>query len=206
MIDITGVKIGRLLVLNKDETKPAGRVFWICRCECGTEKSIESYSLRHGKTTSCGCFNKEVTTKRNKIGKHLMSNTPEYIVWTGMKQRCENKNATSYPRYGAIGISVCERWKNSFDNFLEDMGYRPSLKHTLDRIGGKKCYEPGNCRWATTKEQAANKECTLAINIDEVTDSLTGWGKTIGVNPQTLHERIKRGMSPVDAVLMGVPK
>lgn len=204
MIDITGMRFGRLTVLRKDATRN-NRAFWVCLCDCGVEKSIESYPLRHGKVVSCGCHSREKVAERNKKGKHLMSHSPEYVVWTGMKQRCENENATSFPRYGAAGITVCEEWSNSFESFLSYMGKRPSMKHTLDRIDNSKGYEPGNCRWATLKEQAANKTNTILITIDEVTDSLAGWALRICVNPQTLHQRIKRGMSPEDAITKGAP-
>jgi len=89
MIDITGVQFGRLTPLRKDETKPPGRVFWICQCECGQFTSVESYPLRKGKTQSCGCYNSEVTTTRNKVGKHLMSHSTEYTIWQDMKARCK---------------------------------------------------------------------------------------------------------------------
>lgn len=157
MYDLTGQRFNRLLVLERDVSKSSGfkqQVFWTCLCDCGNTLSVRSYCLRKQRTKSCGCYKADLDHSQDNI-KHGMYNTRTYHTWEGMKQRCLNPKATRYPDYGAVGISVCDRWLD-FSNFLEDMGERPKGK-TLDRINPFGNYEPGNCRWATPLEQQHNQ-------------------------------------------------
>lgn len=176
--DLTGQRFGRLTVLQVDSIGRQGKYKWLCRCDCGNEKSVYGVYLTRGDTQSCGCLHSEILTVHNmsdaksistakwntvykkKHGKH---GTRLYRVWTGMKQRCQNKNGKSYKYYGGKGVSVCDEWANSFDAFYEwavRSGYDENAARgdcTLDRIDGNGNYEPANCRWVSIAEQNRNK-------------------------------------------------
>lgn len=125
--------------------------------------------------------------------------SPEYFIWHTMKTRCSSPGNKRYERYGGRGITVCERWQ-TFDNFLADMGYRPSPKHSIDRINNDGNYEPGNCRWATWQEQAVNKSDTRLLTYKGETLPMAEWARRIGLPPNTLSYRIRHGW-PVDKAI-----
>ena len=155
LIDLTGKRFGRLLVVEKSESKN-GYAAWLCRCDCGNEKIISGNELRKGKAKSCGCLRKEVATKT--FIKHGKTNTLLYEVWKSMKARCNNLNNKRYSSYGGRGITVCDEWRESFQAFYDWAminGYREGL--SIDRIDNDGNYEPSNCRWATASEQQKNK-------------------------------------------------
>ena len=155
--DILTSQFGRLKPIKRVENIRRGKAF-LCKCECGNEVITILDSLKNGKTKSCGCLKVEVQSKNMKKynTKHGKANTPEYSVWKGMRERCNNTKHRSYKDYGGRGIKVCERWDN-FSNFIEDMGERPTTKHQIDRIDNDGNYEPNNCRWVNRSENSLNK-------------------------------------------------
>lgn len=128
-----------------------------CVCECGANRLIHRSNLTSGKTTSCGCKKSEKIAKARTT--HGMHGTPTYSSWSSMLTRCNNKNSKAYKNYGARGIKVCERW-SLFENFLQDMGEKPKKGMSIDRIDNQGNYEPGNCKWASAKEQCSNTRRT----------------------------------------------
>lgn len=160
-VELTGVKFGRLTMLTKEPSKN-GRVRWLAKCDCGNECVVAGVSVRSGKTTSCGCAKRDGSRRPRGTG----ALSSEYTIWTSMKQRCQNPKHRAYRRYGGRGIVVCERWQ-TFENFLADMGPRPSMKHSIDRINNDKGYCLENCRWANAFEQARNSPLYRGGGIDQ---------------------------------------
>jgi hypothetical protein len=150
----SGDKYGRLTVIKEVEpTIPKHRNI-LCSCDCGNQKIITLNNLRTNKITSCGCYRNQQNLIRSIT--HGLSKTVEYQTWKRMRQRCYNTNYIRYKDWGGRGIKVCDRWLNSFENFLQDMGERPKGT-SLDRINNDGNYEPTNCRWATMVEQRNNQ-------------------------------------------------
>lgn len=185
-LDLTNQRFGKLLVLGKSHKNKRGEILWKCLCDCGNHCTPSAAGLRKGNSTTCGCGRIAAITKHGK------TKTPTFKSWDSMLQRCTNPNDPSYPRYGGKGIKVCERWAHSFENFLEDMGERPSGK-TLDRIDTCGLYEPKNCRWATAREQQANREITKFLTFDGETLPVTWWPEKVGISLHVIRSRIRAG-------------
>jgi len=156
-------------------------------CSCGKEFVCLRQNISSGKTSSCGCLVQKYKfyTKEKYI-------SSEYTSWKSMKQRCTNKNYKNFHRYGGRGIKVCKRWFNSFENFLKDMGFKPSKIHSLDRINNNKDYSPSNCRWATPSQQAQNKTLGIQSNSGYTGVTCSGnktkpWRSTIYAQNQKIH-------------------
>lgn len=200
-IDITGETFGRLTVLGRDGYE-GDRIMWSCRCSCGNVVSIPSNSLKSGNTRSCGCLKREEMAERfTKHGYAAEGRTPEYRAWQSIQMRCYNNKLAAYSRYGGRGIKVCERWKESFDNFLADMGKRPSDKHSIDRFPNNDGdYEPSNCRWATSSEQAYNRRSPHPITFRGQTKPLTHFAKEFNLPENTVRKRISFGW-PIEKAL-----
>ena len=182
--DLSGRVFGRLTVGRRvGRTGSAAR--WECLCTCGGLTTAYASSLKAGKTTSCGCAQRDKTAEANRT--HGMSKTPTYTAWLSMRRRCENATDPSYGNYGGRGIAVDPRW-GSFDGFLADMGTRPEGT-TLDRVDNTRGYEPGNCRWATPKEQAVNRSTTLWVSAGGAPTCLKDACKSLGLSYKTVHAR-----------------
>lgn len=156
-----------------------------CHCACGNTKVIDGRRLRRG-LVSCGCYRGE--SHRTHGG----SSTPEFAVWLTMKARCSNENQECFSRYGGRGIKVCERWM-AFENFLADMGRRPSDRYSIERINNEGDYEPSNCRWATIHEQTRNRRNNINLTHGGETMCLKDWAAKIGIEYGTLWSRFKKG-------------
>ena len=195
--DITGRRYGRLIALRPTEQRLDKAVVWECRCDCGNVCFRSQRNLHSRRTTSCGCKRAEFLSGGKPT--HRMSNTSTYAIWAGIKRRCLNARTPSFQGYGAKGITICERWRDSFEAFLDDMGTRPSGMQ-IDRIDYRGPYAPGNCRWVTPMQQQNNRSSNHRIRIGEQTGTLSEWARAHNLRPLTALERIRRGWPEAEAV------
>jgi hypothetical protein len=201
-----GQKYGRLTLL----TEPVpGNNKVDCVCDCGNKATVSVYNLVHGTTSSCGCMKSEMVAAKN--WRHGASQRgkmrSEYRIWKGIMQRCSNPNNPQYKDYGGRGITMCQQWIDSFETFLNDVGPRPSLEYTLDRINNDLGYFPGNCHWATEVEQQRNQRGNRKITIDGETHYLTDWALLVGIKQGTISTRIhKLGWTEEEAIFTPVHK
>ncbi len=184
-------RFGKLVVLQEYGKSKNGAYRYVCLCDCGNFHVATGCNLRSGSTKSCGCIHKEFIGNLNKS--HGKSSTRLNGIWRGIKDRCLNPNNSSYERYGAKGISICEEWKNSFESFYEwsmNNGYSAEL--TIDRIDNSKGYFPENCRWADCFTQARNKSNCRYYTYRGQTKTLSEWSEISGIDRKTISDRIDR--------------
>lgn len=211
--DLTGQCFGKLTVVSRAPNRliPSGvrkisRVMWLCACSCGSGKDVlaATGSLVGGNTQSCGC--KRLDTLAADQGARDISKHPLYARWAGMIQRCTNHNHIGYENYGGRGVVVCERWRNSFLDFLKDMGDMPGRGYSIERKENDGNYEPGNCVWATKGEQSRNTCRNRWIEIGGVTLTVRDWEKERGFKRGAIQRRIDLGWNPEQAVLEPITK
>lgn len=198
-VDITGRKYGLLTALHRVENGPRGHPRWACACECGQQTTAYAFQLKSRKRLqSCGCAVKSRKPRPPKAER--VTDIPEYRIWNGIMQRCHNPKRDNYPWYGGRGIRVCERW-HDFRKFLEDIGARPSLQHTIDRIDSDGHYEPSNCRWATKDQQSSNTRRNVYVTLDgERMTLMQASDKVRVVSYTTALTRIRSGWDPHEAL------
>jgi hypothetical protein len=189
LVVLPGDRFGMLTIEFESSPKIGAsrtRRSFVCKCECGNSIVATLDHLRVGDIVSCGC-------KR-----HGKSGSRTHRIWKGMIQRCTNSSREQFKNYGGRGITVCERWR-SFENFLSDMGDAPEGR-SIDRIDTNGNYEPGNCRWATPKEQSNNTRRVVQLEFLGCTGSVASMAEKFGIKKSTLYMRIRRGMSAEDAI------
>ena len=188
--DLTGQRFGRLVAIGVDD-RNTRKTYYMCRCDCGTLKSVRSDGLISGAVRSCGCMKRE-QDKENLTANHShkMSGTRIYWIWQGMKGRCYNPNDARYDHYGGRGITVCEEWRDDFKAFYSwalENGYTDEL--TIDRIDNDKGYFPENCRWADRETQSRNRSVNINIKIGNATKTLSEWCEIFELDYKTIHAR-----------------
>lgn len=183
--DLTNKKFGRLKVLKFIKRENL-KTYWACECECGNQIITTQNNLQTGSTKSCGCLFREGNNRKLNMSKSRLHN-----IWSAMRARCYKEYSTSFKNYGAKGITVCDEWKDSFENFYIwaiNNGYKENL--TIDRINNKGNYEPSNCRWTTRKEQNNNTSKNVYITFNGITLTRNQWAEKIGINKNTLKNRL----------------
>lgn len=186
--DETGSRYGRWVVTGRAPNKRSSAA-WHCRCDCGNTSIVVGSSLRAGSSTKC----RECNAPTRET--HGMSKTPEYEVWTSIINRTENCKNNAFHNYGGRGIKMSPEWRASFESFYQDMGPRPSPKHTIERVDNSGPYSSENCRWALRAEQARNRRNNIVVEYLGETKCLHDWAAELGISPQTLYHRYKAGLT-----------
>jgi hypothetical protein len=208
--DLTGMKFGRWTVESFGGKK--GHNNWNCRCDCGNEKVVCATTLLANTSKSCGCLRSDFAKSKAFVPKIDGKRTAEHNIYHLIRFRCFNNACRCYHRYGGRGITVCKRWRESFLNFLADMGRRPSKKHSIDRIDNNGSYTCGkcdecvenewtaNCRWATPSQQIRNQERNHRITFCGETLCVTDWANRLGLKVHTIIVRLIRGWTAEEAL------
>lgn len=177
-----------VMIISKNGTERFERLV-LCKCDCGKIVEINQSHLKSGRIISCGCYKKEGYHNIT----HGMTYTSEYAAWENLRSRCYNKNNRMYQWYGKLGITVCERWKKSFQSFINSMGHKPTPKHTIERRNVNKGYTPSNCYWATYKIQSRNKTSTIRVLYKEEKLPLIDICEKLSLSYTTVKNRYYNG-------------
>ena len=199
----SGARFGSLVVQRPVVSPHGGLLRVEVICDCGRWSNVVARDLFSKHTRSCGCG--VVRSLVSRSTSHGMSRTPEYRTWARISNRCGNTRSPAYPYYGGRGILMCARWRDSFEAFYADVGPRLTPKHSIDRIDNNGNYEPGNCRWATPKEQANNRRNNRILTVGGISKTMKAWSECSGVPYQVINDRINSlGWSHERALLEGV--
>lgn len=180
--DLTGTKIGKITAISyRYEHR---KYVWVCICECGRELELIAARIKRKSINGCNVCSAPI------FNNHAFTKTKEYIAWTKMNARCNDKSKAKY--YLLNGVKVCDRWKgkDGFSNFFKDMGNAPTSKHSLDRIDNNGSYDPSNCRWATQKDQCLNRSSNIFIEYNGTTKALREWAEYFNIPYRKLHHRM----------------
>jgi hypothetical protein len=194
----TGERFGRWEVVAYSHKSEKGKHYWLCKCDCGSQKPVFKHGLLSGISRSCGCLRGDELSARQAT--HRMTKSKVHRAWINMKHRCSNEDCAAYPNYGGRGIVVCAEWAASFGAFLRDMGEPPTAKHSLDRIDNNRGYEPGNVVWATVKQQNNNKRTNKTIEFGGKSMTAAAWDQWLGFKPGLVSQRLKKGW-PIERAL-----
>lgn len=190
-MDLTGARFTRLRVVELSVTKDScGKPKWICVCDCGAECEVSGSCLRRGQTKSCGCLCVERSKSSNTT--HGKKGSRVYRIWSGMLNRCRNKNGKAFLAYGGRGITVCKRWMD-FAKFYSDMGDPPTPDHTIERKENNSGYSKSNCEWVHFRRQALNRRTTVRVKFRGKHVAATEVDKMLGLSSGTTARRISRG-------------
>jgi hypothetical protein len=187
-IDLTGQRFGRWTVLSISGKNLVGQLYWDVLCDCGEHRTVAGHALRYRQTQSCGCLSRECIKTRSVT--HGKSGSIEHNRWKTMKNRCFSPNNKQYADYGGRGITICERWLHSFENFLADIGPCPGPGYTIDRIDNDGSYTPDNCRWATRIEQCNNTRKNRMLTFQGKTLTLAQASHQYKISYCTLRQRL----------------
>lgn len=204
--NLKGQRFGRLLVVGPIEVRRS-YVYWHAKCECGKDVEIRSSHLLDGSTQSCGCWRKERGASQSTV--HGLYRSRIYKIWAGIKSRCNNPNDLGYRNYGGRGVTICQKWNDSFVAFNADVamlaGYNdPSL--SLDRINNDGNYEPSNVRWATNAQQRRNSRQNHMLTHKGKTQCLVDWAIECGLTHTLLSQRLKMGWELERALITPIGK
>lgn len=196
-INEIGNRYGRYVVIGEAQRSAAGAARFLCRCDCGEERIVQGSRLRAARAKSCGCYMRDAN--RMRMRKHGGYRTPEHASWEAMHTRCRNPDAKNGAYHAARGIKVCERW-GDFGAFRDDMGPRPSRRHSIERIDNDRDYEHGNCRWALPAEQMRNTRQNSWLEFDGARLPFHDMAALYRIEPMTLKWRLDNGW-PLDRAL-----
>jgi hypothetical protein len=196
--ELAGRRFERLTVISRATVMQGYNSMWNCICDCGQQRLVRGSHLISGAIKSCGCLSREKSAVLHFV--HGSHGTPTYRSWLRMRGRCYDPKNNEFHNYGARGIKVCDAWRWSFSEFLKDMGERPSLHHSIDRINGNLDYDKSNCRWATASEQQNNKRTNHLLTLDGVTLTLRQWERKMGLGRGRIGDRLRYGWEAERAV------